>query len=86
MAHVGGRQSVAAIGLVRLHPYREVMNPLPVDHWNQDGMVRRMGAAVIGRVVEKRIAPFQIGMQIHHGAGHEIRPAQVVDRERLSAC
>jgi hypothetical protein len=31
--------------------------------------------------VEEGIAPFEFRVQLHHGAGHEISAAQMVDRQ-----
>ncbi len=38
-AHIGGRQCVAAIGLMRLGQNREAMHAVIVDHRYQDGVI-----------------------------------------------
>jgi hypothetical protein len=48
VTHIGGGLGIAAIGLMRLHPDREVVHVLLVYHRNQNGMVGGVGAPVVG--------------------------------------
>ena len=49
--HIGGRLSVAAISLVRLDPNGELVYPLVIDNRDQDGVVSRVRASMVRRVV-----------------------------------
>ena len=44
-------------------------------------MVGRMGTAVIGRIVQERITALQDGVKLQHRCGHQIGPAQNVNRQ-----
>ena len=73
-AHVGRRQRIAAIRLMALGEHRESMHALIVDDRNQDAMVGRMRAAVIWRVVQKRVAALQHRMVVGHRPRHHSGP------------
>ncbi len=75
-AHVGRRDRVAAIRLMRLGQHGEMMRAGLVEHRHQQGMVGRMRAAVVGRVVQERIAPLQLRMEPLHRGAHQVRARQ----------
>ena len=82
-AHIGGRQRVAAIGLVALGEHREAVDAVIVDDRHQDRMIRRMRAAVIGRIVEKCVAAFEAWVVVGHRPAHDLRPAEHMDGQAL---
>ena len=67
-AHVGRRQRVAAIGLMALGEHGEAMHALVVDDRNEDAVVGRVRAAVIGRIVQEGVAAPQHRMILGHRA------------------
>ncbi len=72
-AVIGRRDRVSDIRLVCLGQDREVVRPRVVDHGHDDGVVRRVRAAVIGRVVQEGVALFQVRVKLLHGARHDVR-------------
>ena len=54
-----------------------------IDDGHEDGVVGGVGAAVVGRVVEEGVATFELGVELLHGLGHEVRAAEDVDGEAL---
>ena len=82
-AVVGGGDGIAAIGLMRLGDDGEAVQARLVDHRHQDGVIGRVRAAVIGRVVQESVAPREIGVKLLHRGRHQIWPAQHVDRQAL---
>ena len=81
---VGRGDGVADAGLVRLGQHGEAMHALVVDHRDQDRQVGGVGATVIRRIVEKRVAPAEIGVKRRHRAGHRIGPDHDVDRQAFA--
>ena len=82
-AVIGGGDGIAAIGLMRLGDDGEAVRALVVDHRHQDRVIGRMGAAVIGRVVQEGVAPLEVGVKLLHRGRHQIGAAQHVDRQAL---
>ena len=82
-AHVGRRQRVAAIRLMALGEHRESMHALVVNDGNEDAVVGRMRAAMVWRVVKKRVAAPQHRMVLGHRARHHFRSAQHMDRQTV---
>ena len=74
-------KEIAAIRLMRLGHHGEAVAAIIVQHRHQDRMVGRMGTAVIGRIVQERIAALQDGVKLLHRCGHQIGPAQNVNRQ-----
>ena len=64
--HIGRGLGVAAIGLMRLHPEGKVVDTLIVYHRYQDRVVGRVGAPMVGRVVQKGISPMEFRVQLYH--------------------
>ena len=60
VAHVGGGLAASAVRLMGLHPHGELVNALRVDDGREDGVIRRVRTAVVGRVVEIGVATFQV--------------------------
>ena len=82
-AHIGRRQGVAAVGLVPLGEHREAVDAVVVDDRHEDRVVGRMGAAVIGRVVEIGVAALQHRMVVGHRPAHDLGAAEHVDRQAV---
>ena len=64
VAHVGRRLGVAAVGLMRFGQHGEMMRALIIDHRHDQRVIRRVAAAVIGRVVQEGIALLQLRMEL----------------------
>ena len=79
--HVGGRLSVAAVGLMRLRGRREDVSAFPEDG-HEDDVVGRVGVAEIRVVVQERVAFGQVVVQVGDGLGEELHPDHV-HREAL---
>src|SRR5262249_16672385 len=82
-AHIRSWQRVAAIGLVSLGKHGEAMDPIVVNHRDQDRMIGRMGAAMIRRVMDVSVTALQVGMILDHCTTHEFWPAKDVDWQTL---
>ena len=82
-AVIGGGDGVAAVRLMRLGDHGEAVHALVVDHGREDGVVGRMRAAVVGRVVEVGVAPLEVGVKLLHRLAHHVGAAQDVNRQAL---
>ena len=72
VAEIGRGNGVSRIGLVGLGHHGEVMLTVIIEDRDQDAVVGRVRAAVVGRVVEKCVARLEIGMQLVHRADHHL--------------
>ena len=82
-AVIGGGDGVAAVRLVRLGDHGEAVHAFIVDHGREDGVVGRVRAAVVGRVVEVGVAPLEVGVKLLHRLAHHVGAAQHVNRQAL---
>ena len=60
------------------------MLPRLVDHRHQDGVVGGMRAAVVRRIMQKRVPALQHRVKLLHRPRHHVRTAQHMDRQALS--
>lgn len=66
---------------MRLGEDGEAVAAIGIDHRHKDAEIRRMRAAVIGRVVEEGVAAPQVRVKLGHGARHDVRAGQHMDRQ-----
>ena len=66
---------------MRLGEDREAVHAVVVDHRHQDRVIGRMGAAVIGRIVQKGVAALERPDGTPSSTGHDVGPAQHMDRQ-----
>ena len=77
------RQRVAAVGLVRLAEHREAVYAVVVDDRHEQAVVGGVRVAVVGRVVQERVAASQLRVQSLIRARHQVGAAHDVDRQAL---
>jgi hypothetical protein len=80
-AVIGGRNRIADIRLMRLGSDRIAVHTVIVDDRDQDRVIGRMRAAVIGRIVKKSVTTFEVGMKLFHRLAHHVRARQHMDRQ-----
>ena len=86
---IGRRYRVADVGLVGFRHHREPMHARFVDDRHQHRQIRRMRAAVVGRVVQERVPTLEVGMKLHHrkrhhvGAHHDMNRQTLTEREQF---
>ncbi len=83
VAHVGGRQRIAAVGLVSLGKNRQPMHALLVDDRHHGTIVGGMRIAVIGRIVKEGVAAFEMGMVGQDFPRDDVRADHDMDRQAL---
>ena len=72
-SHIGRRQRISAVGLVRFGEHCKPVNAFIIDDGNEYGVIRSMRIAVIGRIMKERVAALECRMELFHGLSHEVR-------------
>ena len=80
LGRVCRRDRIAAVGLVGLGEHREAVDPVVVDHRDEDRVVGGVRVAVVGRVVQERVAASELGVELLHRLRHQVGAAEDVDR------
>ena len=55
-----------------LRQHREAVDAVVVDHRDEDGVVGRVRVAVVGRVVEERVAATELRVELDHRSSHQL--------------